>query len=70
MLPIALKESGVRRPWVKNAVSILLVCAGGAASWAIAWGSGLWNPEAGGSANDAAVGAEVLGYLSAVAYLG
>jgi len=70
VLPIALKESGVRRPWVKNAVWILLVCAGGAAGWAIAWASGLWNPEAGGSANDAAVGAEVLGYLSAVAYLG
>lgn len=68
--PIALGESGLRRPWVKNAISILLVCAAGAAGWTIAWRSGLWKPEAGGSANDAAVGAEVLGYLSAVAYLG
>lgn len=65
-----LEESGVRRPWLKNAVSIVLVCGAGAAGWAIAWRSGLWNPEAGGSANDAAVGAEVLGYLSALAYLG
>ncbi len=69
-LPIDPKESDVRRPWVKNALSIFLVCAAGAAGWAIAWRFGLWKPEIDSGANDVAVGAEVLGYLSAVAYLG
>lgn len=61
--------------WVKNIVSILLVIAAGTAGWAIAWRSGVWTPtpENGGDVpktNEVAVGAEVLGYFSAVCYLG
>ncbi|TGO85120.1 hypothetical protein BPOR_0429g00060 [Botrytis porri] len=61
--------------WVKNIVSILLVIAAGTAGWAIAWRSGVWTPtpENGGDlpkTNEVAVGAEVLGYFSAICYLG
>ncbi|ESZ94183.1 hypothetical protein SBOR_5461 [Sclerotinia borealis F-4128] len=61
--------------WVRNVVSILLVIAAGAAGWAMAWRSGVWmpTPENGSDvpkANDVAVGAEILGYFSAVCYLG
>ncbi|KAM0153465.1 hypothetical protein ACHAQE_007653 [Botrytis cinerea] len=61
--------------WVKNIASILLVIAAGTAGWAIAWRSGVWTPtpENGGDVpktNDVAVGAEVLGYFSAICYLG
>lgn len=59
---------------VKNAVSILLVVAVGAAGWAAAWKTGAWRPtpvgEEGGDGGRGPVGAEVLGYASAVAYLG
>ena len=69
-LPVVPEQSGVHKAWIKNAVSISLVCVAGAAGWAISWKSGVWNPEADGDTKNAAVGAEVLGYLSAVAYLG
>lgn len=68
------EESG-SRAWFKNTVSIFLVCAAGTAGWAIAWKSNVWhpapeetgNPEAG---VHTALGAEILGYISAVCYLG
>ncbi|QSZ37329.1 hypothetical protein DSL72_009427 [Monilinia vaccinii-corymbosi] len=61
--------------WVRNVVSILFVIAAGTAGWAVAWRSGVWNPtpEHGvdvPSTNDVAVGAEILGYFSAICYLG
>lgn len=62
--------------WVKNALSIVGVVAVGTAGWAIAWQSGVWTPtpEEGsvpaGTASESAVGATVLGYISAVCYLG
>lgn len=61
--------------WIKNIVSILLVIAAGTAGWAIAWRSGVWipTPEDGSDipkTNEVAVGAEVLGYFSAICYLG
>ena len=61
-------------PWIKNSVSILGTMAAGAAGWAIAWQSGVWRPTpeqgeiVGGT--QMAVGAQVLGYISAVCYLG
>jgi hypothetical protein len=61
-------------PWVRNTLSILGVIAAGTAGWAIAWQSGVWKPtpEHRGlvDGQDVAVGAQVLGYLSAIFYLG
>ena len=68
------EEPGETNPWVKNTVSILGIMAAGAAGWAIAWQSGVWKPtpEQDGDISGAqmAVGAQVLGYISAVCYLG
>lgn len=58
---------------IKNIVSILLIIVVGTAGWAIAWKTGAWRPtpvgKEGGDGRGP-VGAEVLGYMSAVAYLG
>jgi len=59
--------------WVKNALSIVGVCVVGAAGWAIAWKTGVWVPQrAHDDTNNAeiALGAQILGYASAVSYLG
>ncbi|RFU32425.1 hypothetical protein B7463_g3917, partial [Scytalidium lignicola] len=60
--------------WLRNAVSIGLVMVVGAVGWAIAWRSGIWSPvpEQGHvpEAKSTPVGAEILGYFSAVCYLG
>jgi hypothetical protein len=61
-------------PWVKNTLSILMITAAGTAGWAIAWQSGVWGPtpKQNGAVDSAqvAIGAQVLGYFSAVCYLG
>jgi solute carrier family 66 (lysosomal lysine-arginine transporter), member 1 len=66
------EEPGMRG-WVKNTVSILAVCAVGTAGWVIAWRTGVWTPappeDQEGSTN-MALGAQILGYISAVCYLG
>jgi uncharacterized protein with PQ loop repeat len=54
-------------------VSILGVCAVGAAGWALAWKTGVWAPQpttddTNNSHNP--LGAQILGYASAVCYLG
>lgn len=70
---LAIEEEGDKSEWVKNTVSILGICVVGAAGWAIAWRSGVWvpMPEKGdASAGDMALGAQILGYASAVCYLG
>lgn len=68
-----LEEEQGNSSWLKNTVSILLVCIAGAAGWAIAWKTGVWMPTPekidDGSAGIAR-GAQILGYLSAVCYLG
>lgn len=61
--------------WTKNAMSMVLICVAGTAGWAVAWATGVWvpTPEAGGDGNDpvkVALGAQILGYLSAICYLG
>ncbi|EMD97737.1 hypothetical protein COCHEDRAFT_1151322 [Bipolaris maydis C5] len=60
--------------WLKNALSIFGVCAVGAAGWAIAWQIGVWVPQPthddAGNASDSPLGAQILGYASAVCYLG
>lgn len=74
-LPSLVEEEAGKNEWVKNALSIFGVCAVGAAGWAIAWRTGVWvpTPENDGSSPDGEttpLGASILGYASAVCYLG
>lgn len=66
---------------VKNLASILLICALGAAAWAICWKAGIWRPAPSPEherrhgrkdqgSHGTPLGAEVLGYASAIFYLG
>ena len=61
-------------PWIKNTVAVVGVCAIGTAGWALAWKTGIWRPTSGkdhgtdGVSNN--IGASVLGYISAICYLG
>lgn len=71
------KEDNSEKLWKRNTISVFLVCVAGAAGWAIAWRSGVWipTPEESqipdvGSASESAIGAQALGYFSAVCYLG
>ena len=67
------EEGGNVRPWLKNTLCVVAVCAIGAAGWAIAWKAHLWVPtpeDSGSDDSSSNVGAEILGYLSAVLYLG
>jgi solute carrier family 66 (lysosomal lysine-arginine transporter), member 1 len=71
------EEDEGQEGWVRNTVSVLLVCTVGAAGWVIAWRSGVWAPvrQEGQDVEFAvqeemAVGAQILGYFSAVCYLG
>lgn len=68
--------SGPARVWFKNTLAVFGVFVLGAAAWAVAWQAGLWEPStydpkhADQSSNDVSIGATVLGYFSAVCYLG
>ncbi len=60
--------------WVKNTVAVLAVCAIGATGWVILWKTGIWKPtideiEKPDVGSDS-IGALVLGYISAICYLG
>ncbi|TID15624.1 PQ-loop-domain-containing protein [Venturia nashicola] len=73
-LAAIVEEGPGRKAWIKNTVSIFLVCLAGTAGWTIAWQSGVWKPQpelddqVGGTPSP--VGAQILGYASAVCYLG
>ncbi|KAL4750750.1 hypothetical protein BDW72DRAFT_108548 [Aspergillus terricola var. indicus] len=59
--------------FVKNISSVLAICVIGMAGWTVAWQTGVWRPaplEGGSGGVDMAPGAQVLGYISAVCYLG
>ena len=59
--------------WFKNTLSILLISAAGTAGWAIAFKTGAWSPtpiDSNDDATEIALGAQLLGYLSAICYLG
>ncbi|KAK8167965.1 PQ loop repeat-domain-containing protein [Phyllosticta citrichinensis] len=59
--------------WKKNTLSILAICLAGAAGWAVAWATGVWRPvplDQDTSGDEMALGAQILGYISAVCYLG
>ncbi|KKY23404.1 putative vacuolar membrane pq loop repeat protein [Diplodia seriata] len=67
------EEEGGASEWKKNTLSILGVCLAGAVGWTIAWATGVWRPtpvDAGAGNEEIAPGAQVLGYASAVCYLG
>jgi hypothetical protein len=65
-------ESAGGREWVNNSLSIVGVCVVGAGGWCIAWKTGVWAPQPlhNGIEMETAFGAQVLGYVSAVCYLG
>lgn len=62
------------RAWLRNTISILLVCVAGITGWLIAYKSGIWTPTPEDSdlkePQSVAIGAEILGYFSALCYLG
>ncbi|KAJ5123339.1 hypothetical protein N7448_009436 [Penicillium atrosanguineum] len=60
-----------RKAWIKNFISVLGIFVVGMAGWTMAWKTGMWAP-APETHNDGAVatGGQVLGYFSAVCYLG
>lgn len=69
------EEEAGKGAWLKNILSIVLVVAAGVAGWVIAWKSGVWTPTTEDGSDPAAqeqvaLGAEILGYFSAVCYLG
>lgn len=72
------EDESSAKAMMKNLGSILVICAVGAAAWAICWKFGIWKPapepRVGAAKNKkehaAPLGAEILGYASAVAYLG
>ncbi len=71
-LPKILEEDGGDSGWVRNTVSVVVVCAAGAVAWVVAWKVGVWKPTPedldGGSAG-LARGPQILGYISALCYL-
>jgi hypothetical protein len=60
--------------WMRNIFSVVLICAAGAGGWFVAWRTGVWlpTPDEGndGSIADMALGPQILGYFSALCYLG
>ena len=70
---VVVQEEGGLRGWIKNTLSILAICVIGAVGWAIAWKTGVWKPapsEDQTGSTELAVGPQILGYFSAVCYLG
>lgn len=61
-----------RMAWIKNVVSVLGIFVVGIAGWAIAWQTGMWEPAPRDNPNDVgeATGGQILGYFSAICYLG
>lgn len=61
-----------RRAWIKNLVNVLGIFIVGVAGWTIAWKTGMWAPAPQENHNGAGVatGGQILGYFSAVCYLG
>lgn len=68
-----LEEGQGSTAWLKNTLSVAIILIAGAAGWAIAWRAGAWKPtpeNVSDGGRHMPVGAEVLGYASAVCYLG
>ena len=59
--------------WLRNTMSVVLICLVGSVGWVIAWRIGVWVPtpeEVDDGTVHQAIGAQLLGYASAVLYLG
>ncbi|KAF3034040.1 hypothetical protein E8E12_000962 [Didymella heteroderae] len=71
-LPTILDVDEAPSEWMKNTLSVFGILVVGAAGWAIAWKSGVWLPQpvTDGDEEPIALGAEILGYASAICYLG
>ncbi|KAI5252550.1 vacuolar membrane PQ loop repeat protein [Aureobasidium subglaciale] len=68
-----LEEGQGSTAWFKNTLSVAIILIAGAAGWAIAWRAGAWKPtpvDVSDGGRHMPVGAEILGYASAVCYLG
>lgn len=68
-----LEEDEGSNVYLKNTLSVVIILAAGAIGWALAWRAGVWKPTPegdNGSDNSIPLGAEILGYASAVCYLG
>lgn len=68
------EDDEIREGWVRNTISVLLVCSVGTVGWFLAWKSGVWQPAPTEGkieeASNTPSGAMALGYISAVCYLG
>ena len=71
-MPTIIEEPRDLKVWLTNTSGILAVCAVGGIGWLAAWKSGVWQPSYGDATEGVprAIGAEILGYVSATAYLG
>ena len=72
-LPTSMDVEETTSAWLKNSLSIVGVCVVGTAGWALAWKTGVWVPQPtheGTQQKPIALGAEILGYASALCYLG
>ena len=68
-----LEEEAPKKGWLRNILSVFLIICAGAAGWAIAWKAGAWRPTPiadPSKDSDMPIGAAILGYASAVLYLG
>ncbi len=66
-------KQSASRVWLRNLISTLLICAAGSFGWFIAWKSRVWTPTPEGEGVvdlKMDLGPQILGYLSAVLYLG
>ncbi|KAJ5157457.1 uncharacterized protein N7482_008557 [Penicillium canariense] len=60
------------KAWLKNFISVLGIFVIGVAGWTMAWQAGMWAPapQTNSKPVDMATGGQILGYASAVCYLG
>ncbi|KAL1296834.1 hypothetical protein AAFC00_004457 [Neodothiora populina] len=68
-----LEEEPGKNAYLRNTLSVLMILLAGTAGWALAWRAGAWRPSPEGSSGESSptpLGAEILGYASAVCYLG
>jgi len=68
-----LEDEPAPHGWLRNTVSVFLIILAGTAGWAIAWKAGAWKPTPiadPSTDKDMPLGAEILGYASAILYLG
>jgi len=68
-----LEDEPAPHGWLRNTISVFLIVLAGTAGWAIAWKAGAWKPTPiadPATDKDMPIGAAILGYASAVLYLG